>query len=243
MSLEVLPPKIYMETLADELGLSELKKVKAFQTLLEYKESDDLNLYFDQDVFGKKSDEEILQHHIDDPNLYLTDSSLSVISGSKCIGRIDVKLIDDGESLCVGALSFSQNGTHYYVVYQGDPFPLYYSDIYVLRDEYLDFRTRMTSYKSDKQKTNTNHSKRPSKPEQRITAFKYWLVGNSGKSIHSDEDLQSCYKDLGEPTRDKIWECLQQSNIKLFSSGKDDFKKAIGKVVPFKTGTGKNRSS
>jgi len=157
MSLEVLPQKIYMETLADELGLSEQKKAKAFQTLLEYSESDDLNFYFDQDVIGKKSDEEILQHHIDDPNLYLTDGELSVKKGSKCIGCIDVKLIDGGESLCVGVLSFSQNGTHYYVVYQGDPFPLYYSDIYVLRDEYLDFRTRMKPYKPKKQSDDLNN--------------------------------------------------------------------------------------
>ena len=89
------------------------------------------------------------------------------------------------------------------------------------------------------------HHKLPTKKagiqEQRINAFKYWLVGNSGRSIHDEVHLQLCYEELGSPTKNKVMEKLVLMNHKLFQSGQDDFGKAMGFVIQFKQGTGKHR--
>ena len=117
-----------------------------------------------------------------------------------------------------------------------------YEKLYFDRQQLIDYKAEYSAHFSESQKAKDSPAKQAGVLEQRKTAFKYWLVGNSGKSIYKREDLQSCYESRGGLTREEVWKRLQLMDGQLFARGMDDFLKAMAHVIQFKKGTGKDRN-
>lgn len=88
--------------------------------------------------------------------------------------------------------------------------------------------------------TPTDAAQHVPKIQQRILAFKFWLVSTASErspnTSVSVDTLQECYEIIGSPTRDEVWDKLNKIDKKLFRSGKDDFLKAAAKEIEFQTG-------
>lgn len=229
--------------------MSNMDKVMAIEALLRITRDDDLPLFFNKsltcvpasmnygdqfDEYGKyvetrfvnpKDERKFSSTHI--PYFYLlfesTDQTFVINVGGVIHDGI-VYGICEGNGRVAGYISIE------------------YENFYFDREQLINFKTEYAARFSESQKVKNSPSKKPSVVEQRETAFKYWLVGNSGKSIHDRKDLQSCYKSRGELTRDKVWERLQLMDNQLFASGKDNFKRDMANIVRFAQGTPKYRN-
>jgi len=247
-SFQILSPRPSIDEALEFLGMSNMDKVMAIEALLRITRDDDLPLYFDKkltcvpesmkygdqfDEYGKyvetrfvnpEDEREFWSKHI--PYFYIlfesTGQAFSIYVGG---------VIHDGivYNICAGNRRVAG-----YISIEYDQF-------YFDREQLITFKAEYAAHFSAKQPVNEIYSNKEGIQEQRITAFKYWLVGNSGKSIHNDDDLQDCYQKLGSPTREQVISRLLQMDKGLFTQGKDDFKKAMSKVIQFKTGTGKDR--
>ncbi len=162
MSLKILPYKIHIKTLINELGLAALPLSEALPALLDYSEKDGLDLYFDEAVLSKESDTKPSPAHVHDEDFCLTAGNLSTVSGSKCIGELGYELRNDGSFANFHISSFSQKGSHYYVVMgnRGEDahITIDYNELYVTRDDYFNFLTRMKRDGSMKQEATLGSS-------------------------------------------------------------------------------------
>jgi len=249
-SSQTLSPKPSIDEALLFLGMSNMEKAMAIQALLRISELDDLPLFFDEHLtcvptsikYGDQYDEnnEFVEFLFVNPK-----DERELISGQTLDSFHLYQSTDNNFYILVSRLIHDDIE---YCISRGDGTISEYIDIdyekfYFDREELIKYKNEYSTHFSQKPNSNTNHSKKASLPEQRTAAFKYWLIANSGKSIHSVADLQSCYEDLGEPTRDIIWDRLKIMDSKLFSCGKDDFQKAISKVIQLKVGTGNGRDS
>jgi len=249
-NVQVLSPKPSIDEALVFLGMSQMDKVMGIQALLRITDNDKLPLFFNKRLicvpasmnYGNQYDEngeheetlfvdpedeiQFLCNHI--PYMYIltesTDNTLIISIG----GVIHDGIVYD---ICKG------NGR--ILDYLSIKYEIFYFD----REQLINFKTEYSTHFSQSKKVNDAPSKPAKISEQRITAFKYWLVGNSGMSIHDPDELQSCYEKLKSPTRDQVWSRLQKMDKSLFASGQDEFNTAMGKVIQFKTGTGKGRNS
>ena len=247
---QILSPKPSIDEALEFLGMSNMDKAMGIQALLRISEFEALPLFFDQhltcvpasmkygdqfDEYGKyvetrlvnpKDERKFWSKHI--PYFYLLseskDNTLIFNIGGVIHDGIEYNICE-GNRRVAGYISIG------------------YEKFYFDREQLINFKTEYSARFSEGQEVKDSSSNKTGVLEQRIYAFKYWLVGNSGKSIHEKDDLQNCYKNLGEPTRDKVWEGLQQMDNRLFACGKADFKRAMADVVRFTQGTGKGRNS
>ena len=249
-SSQTLSPKPSIDEALLFLGMSDMEKIMAIHALLRITEYDVLPLFFDEHLtcvptsikYGDQYDEEneYVETLLINPN-----DERELMSGQIHNSFYLRQSTDNKFYILVSKLI--HDGIEYYISHGDGTIREYvtidYEKFYFDRKELVKYKNEYSAHFSEKPSSNTDRSKKASLPEQRITALKYWLVGNSGKSIHNSEDLQSCYEALNTPTREEVWEALQLMDSKLFSSGYDDFKSAAGKVVQFKLGTGKGRNT
>ena len=246
---QILSPRPSIDEALEFLGMSNMDKVMAIEALLKITRDDNLPLFFDKsltcvpvslnygdqfDEYGKyvetrfvnrEDEREFWSMHI--PYFYHLAESADQTFHINLGGVIHDGIVYD---ICIGNRRVAA-----YISIE-------YEKFYFVRDQLIDFKTGYTTRFFETQVKNDKFSKRPSMLELRKTAFKYWLVGNSGKSIHSNDELQACYVALGEPTKRDVWKRLQAMDSELFRSGKDDFLKAASSVIQFKQGTGKARN-
>ena len=247
-SSQILSPKASIDEALEFLGMSNMDKAMGIQALLRISEFEALPLFFDQhltcvpasmkygdqfDEYGKyvetrlvnpKDERKFWSMHI--PYFYLLseskDNTLIFNIGGVIHDGIEYNICE-GNRRVAGYISIG------------------YEKFYFDRVQLINFKTEYSARFSESQKMKDSPSKKAGVLELRKTAFKYWLVGNSGKSIHKREDLQSCYESRREPTREEVWQRLYLMDNKLFGPGKDDFIKAMGSVIQFTKGTSKGR--
>jgi hypothetical protein len=245
---QILSPKPSIDEALNFLGMSGMDKAMAIQALLRISEDDDLWLFFDEPLicvptsvkYGDQYDEEgdfVETLLIDRENErefwsgHILDNFQLHMPSNNSFDLIVRRVIHDGISYHIS----QSDGT------LSEGVSIGYEKFYFDREQLIDHKAGYTAYFSENQKSKELPAKKTGIQEQRITAFKYWLVGNSGKSIHDYGDLQSCYESLGEPTKTEVWKRLNLIDNKLFGPGKDDFIKAMGFVIQFKIGTSKGR--
>jgi len=249
-SSQTLSPKPSIDEALLFLGMSNMEKAMAIQALLRISELDYLPLFFDEHLtcvptsikYGDQFDE---NNEFKECLLVNPKDERELISGQTLDSFHLHQSRDNNFYILVSRLIHDDIE---YCISRGDGTISEYIDIdyekfYFNRKELIKYKNEYSTHFSEKPNSNAGQSNRPSKHEQRITAFKYWLIGNSGKSIHKRDDLQSCYITRGELTRAKIWERLNKMDHELFSAGKDNFYTDMRTVIDLKSGTGKNRSS
>jgi hypothetical protein len=246
---QILSPKPSIDEALEFLGMSGMEKAMSIQALLRISEDDGLPLFFNEPLtcvstsikYGDQYDEdgEFVETIFIDPederefwSDHILDSFKLWKSSDNSLDLIVSRIIHDGITYYI-----SQPGG---TISEG--VPIGYEKFYFDRKQLTDFKAEYSARLSESQKVKDSPPKKTGVLERRKTAFKYWLVGNSGKSIHEDNDLQSCYESRGKPTRKEVWQRLNLMDNKLFGPGKDDFIKAMGSVIQFKKGTNKGRS-
>ncbi len=246
---QILSPKPSIDEALEFLGMASMDKAMGIQALLRISEYDGLQLFFDELLtcvpastrYGDQYDDEggftetVLIKPEDEREFlseHILDSFRLWKSPDGIISILVSRVIHDGIAYHVS----HGDGT----ISEGED--IGYEKFYFDRNQLIDFKRTYQDGLSQSDNGQSNSSKKPSIMDQRITAFKYWLVGNSGRSIHNANDLQYCYETLGSPTKGQVLGQLQLMDRDLFSHGKDDFKKVMGKVIQFKVGTGKDRN-
>lgn len=246
---QILSPKPSIDEALGFLRMSDMEKAMGIQALLRISEHDALPLFFDEHLvcvstlvkYGDQFDEEggFVETLLIDPadvreflSEHILDSFQLYKSSENSFELIVSKIIHDGTSYHIS----QSDGTLSEGVSVG------YEKFYFDRKQLIEYKTEYSKHFSQRKEVKGTSSNRVSIQEQRIAAFKYWLVGNSGWSIHNPDDLKACYQELGSPTRDYVWSQLQLMDKDLFAHGKDNFKKEMSNVIEFKAGTGKDRT-
>jgi hypothetical protein len=247
---QTLSPRPSIDEALVFLGMSDMDKAMGINALLRISKDDDLPLFFDEKLvlvstsvkYGDQYDENgefedcLLIDPVDTQELctgHILANFQLHISSNNSLDLIVNKIIHDDDSYYI----YQDDGTHSEGVSIG------YEKFYFDRNELIKYQTEYHSHFNERDKAKTNNSKSKGVLEERITAFKYWLVGHSGKSIHKQKDLQDCYKELKEPTKKEIWRRLNQMDSELFRSGEIDFNRAVSKVIEFTKGTGLSRTT
>jgi hypothetical protein len=245
---QILSPQPSIDEALEFLGMSNMDKGMGIGALLRISVDDNLPLFFDAKLicvptsvrYGDQYDEEgdfVETLLIDRENErefwsgHILDNFQLHMPSNNSFDLIVRRVIHDGISYHIS----QSDGT------LSEGVSIGYEKLYFDREQLIDHKAGYTAHFSENQKSKELPAKKTGIQEQRITAFKYWLVGNSGKSIHDYGDLQSCYESLGEPTKTEVWKRLNLIDNKLFGPGKDDFIKAMGFVIQFKIGTSKGR--
>ena len=246
----VISPQPSIDEALEFLGMSNMDKAMGIQALLRISEFDSLPLMFDERLtcvptsikYGDQFDDE---GGFEETLLIDPEDEREFLSGH-ILGSFHLYKSTGGGAYCVTVNRIIHDDIAYHISQPdgtiSDGVSIGYEKLYFDRQQLIDYEAEYSAHFSEGQEVKDSPSKKPGVLEQRKTAFKYWLVGNSGKSIHERKDLQSCYKSLGEPTRDKVWERLQLMDNHLFACGKDDFKKVMADIVRFTQGTGKRRN-
>jgi hypothetical protein len=243
---QILSPKVSIDEALVFWDMSGMTKASGIQAVLNISKIDGLPIYFDEHLFcvpssvkyGDQYDEEgefieSLLIHPEDEREFLSEHILDSFQLNKTSENsfdLIVSRIIHGE--CSYNIS-QRDGT------LSEGVSIEYENFYFNREQLIKYKDEYSAHFSGKAKELP--LKTAKRLDERIIAFKYWLVGNSGKSIHKPEDLQSCYENLMEPTKKEIWQRLHLMNNKLFASGEDDFIKAVGSIIKFTKGTGKDR--
>lgn len=232
------------------LGMSDMDKAMGISALLRISEDDDLPLFFDEKLicvptsvkYGDQYDEdgEFVDCLLIDPDEtrelwsgHTLDNFQLHITADHSFNLVVSRIVHDDVSYHIS----QADGTISEGVSIG------YEKFYFDRAELIKYKAEYTSHYSENPKVKGSPSKRESVEDKRTTAFKYWLVGNSGMSIHNDDDLQGCYENFGSPTKAEVWQRLNQMDNKLFAAGYDDFIRAMSTVIQFKQGTGNGRNA
>ena len=246
---QTLSPKPSIDEALKFFGMLNMDKAMGIQALLRISEIDALPLFFDEKLtcvptsvkYGDQDDGdggcvECILIDPKDEREFWSGHIIDTFHFYKSTGG----------AFCVTVNRIIHDDIAYHISQQdgtiSDGVSIGYGKLYFDRQQLIDFKAEYSAHFSEGQEVKDSPSKKPGVIEQRKTAFKYWLVGNSGKSIHDRKDLQICYQKLGEPTRDKVWEGLQQMDKHLFASGKDDSMRVITDIVRFAQGTGKGRN-
>ena len=247
---QILSPKPSIDEALEFLGMSGMEKAMAIQALLRISEDDGLTLFFNEPLtcvptsikYGDQFDDanefiETLFIGPEDESEFWTGDILDSFQLYKSpVNAFDLivhQVIHDGRKYYIS----QSDGTISEGVSIG------YEKFYFDREQLIGFKADYSAHFSDSQTIKGASSKKSGVMDKRITTFKYWLVGSTGKSIHNPDDLQACYQELGCPTKDLVWDRLRLMDKKLFASNKPDFIKAVGNVIDFKPGTGKGRNS
>jgi hypothetical protein len=245
---QILSPQPSIDEALEFLGMSNMDKGMGIGALLRISVDDNLPLFFDAKLicvptsvrYGDQYDEEgdfVETLLIDRENErefwseHLLDTFHLHMPSDNSFDLVVRRVIHHGISYHIS----QSDGTISEGVSIG------YEKFYFDREQLIDHKAGYTAHFSENQKAKELPTKKTGIQEQRITAFKYWLVGNSGMSIHNHEDLQRCYVALGEPTRDKIIKQLLLMDNKLLGHGQDEFLKVMSSVIQVKQGTGKHR--
>jgi hypothetical protein len=245
---QILSPQPSIDEALEFLGMSSMEKAMGIQALLRISEFDALSLYFDEQLicvptsvkYGDQYDEEgefvetLLIGREDEREFWsehILDSFQLHKPSDNSFDLVVRRIIHDGISYHIS----QSDGT------LSEGVSIGYDKFYFDREELIEYKAGYTAHFSENQKSKELPTKKTGIQEQRITALKYWLVGNSGKSIHDYGDLQSCYESLGEPTKTEVWKRLNLMDNKLFGHGQDEFLKVMSSVIQVKQGTGKHR--
>jgi hypothetical protein len=244
---QILSPKVSIDEALVFLGMASMDKAMGIKALLRISEFDELPLFFDEklrcvptsvkygDQYGDEGEYiETLKIDSEDVKEFWSEHMLASFQLWK----------EPDSSLNIMVNRIIHDGAAYHI-YQcnltvSEGVSIGHENFYFNREQLIKYKDEYSAHFSGKAKELP--LKTAKRLDERIIAFKYWLVGNSGKSIHKDEDLQSCYENLNEPTKKGIWQRLHLMDNKLFASGEDDFIKAVGSIIKFTKGTGKNRS-
>jgi len=245
---QILSPKPSIDEALAFLGMSDMDKAMGISALLRICKDGDLPLFFDERLtcvptsikYGDQYDDEGEWEDY----LFIDPKDSRELWLELILGNFNLHVLPNNSfDLIVSKIIHADVSYHIYqtdgTLSEGES--VGYEKFYFDRAELIKFKAEYTSHYSERSKEKVASSQRESVQDRRTTAFKYWLVGNSGKSIHKDEDLQDCYEKLGAPTKEKIWQELSLMDNKLFAAGKDDFLKAMSSVIQFKIGTSKGR--
>ena len=247
---QILSAKPSIDEAIKFLGLSGMDKAMAIQTLLRLSEHDDLPLFFDQlltcvptsikhgDQYDDKYEfvETLFIDSEDEREFWaghILDSFQLWIPSENTYELVVSQIIRDGDQYYIS----QSDGTISEGVSIG------YEKFYFNREQLIDFKADYHAHFSTSQNGKKTPSKGVSVIDERVVAFKYWLVGNSGRSIHNLDDLKSCYEDMKYPIKDQVWKQLKKMDHILFSGKGSDSMKAIAKVIDFKLGTSTGRDS
>jgi hypothetical protein len=246
---QTLSPQPSIDEALEFLGMSKMDKAMGITALLKISNDDGLPLFFDEKLvlvptsvkYGDQYDDEgeFLESLLIDP-----DKTREFLSGH-ILANFQLHMTSNNSfDLIVNKIIRDDDS---YYIYQDDGTPsegvsIEYEKFYFERAELITYKTEYHSRFNERDIVKAGTSKPESVQAKRITAFKYWLVGNSEKSIHKREDLQACYNSLNAPSRSEIWRQLGLMDNELFAAGKDDFIKLMGSVILIKTGTSKGRN-
>ncbi len=251
----VLPPILTIKQIENELGIGRNFKTETIHhELCTYINNHDFQIYLKSNDFdlynlsdSEKNNKLTLKSKAKPINLIDTELVIQEIYFQK----YPVKIFDPAYSN-LSKQSYKEftinrvlhKSNEYFISLKGNHdigVQIHIEDLFGKRDEIFSFKLKNLNSEISAESQTTSKTKKINILDERIEAFKYWLISNSGKSIHQNNDLQQCYESKGSPTRDEIWNRLQKMDNKLFSSGYDDFIKEIGKVINLKKGTGKSR--
>ncbi len=243
--------KVYLEEAIAELGLTGMPVIRALKSLLMYSQDDDLPIYFESEITGVNIDakfEEVRDTAGDINGIQIVDGHCETLRGLKTVVSATVSASSNGTEFFIGVFSFKNKDHKYYASDETEiwvePKLLDGNALYLDRDELLNFIELMDRENRKKlYKDGSIPSKQKATPIhlQREIAFKSWLATKAGEKIHDDSSYQTCYKAIGSPTRDKVWEMLQAVDRTLFAAGRDDFF-ALQKIIKFQSGTGQGRN-
>lgn len=234
------------------LGMDGIDKAKGIQALLRISEIDCLPLFFDQLLtcvptsirYGDQYDDE---YEFTETVFVNPEDEREFLSGH-ILDSFNFWEYPEG-TLTITVSRVIHDDIAYFISYpdgtlsEGES--VGYEKFYFDRNQLIQYKNEYSAalIQDKVEQRQSTVSKSPSIVEQRVMAFKYWLVGNSGKSIHNPTDLQVRYEEMESPTKHQVWSQLQLMDKTLFASGRDDSLKAMSKVVQFKIGTGKNRNN
>jgi len=246
---QTLSPQPSIDEALEFLGMSKMDKAMGITALLKISNDDRLPLFFNEKLvlvptsvkYGDQYDDEgeFLESLLIDP-----DKTREFWSGH-ILANFQLHMASDN-SFTLVVSRIIHDGIPYHVSLPNgtisEGVSIGYEKFYFERAELITYKTEYHSHFSEHSKGKSKTSSRESILDKRITAFKYWLVGNSGKSIYKREDLQACYNSLNAPSRSEIWRRLGLMDNELFAAGKDDFIKTMGSVILIKTGTSIGRN-
>jgi hypothetical protein len=246
---QTLSPKVSIDEALVFLGMASMEKTMGIKALLRISELDGLPLFFDERLFCVPTFVQYGDQYDDEgeytKTLEIDPKDVKEFWSEHMLASFKLyKAADNSLNILVNRIIHADTPYH---IYQcdftvSDGVSIAYEKFYFDRDDLIKYKDEYSAnYCHNQQEKSSSPKKPPSIIHQRITAFKYWLIGNSGKSIHNAKDLQSSYEKLNEPTKKQVWDKLSLMDSKLFSTGKDDFLKAMSNVITFKQGTSKGR--
>ena len=247
---QTLSPQPSIDEALEFLGMSKMDKAMGIKALLKISEDDELPLFFDEKLvcvptsvnYGDQYDDEgaFLGSLLIDPH-----KTREFWSGH-ILANFQLHMASDNSFTLVVSRIIHDDIPYHVSLPNGtisEGVPIGYEKFYFDRTELIKYKQDYSAHFSEHPQRQTTASTSEGIQDKRITAFKYWLVANSGKSIHKPEDLQHCYEAFRNLPKEKIWLRLQQMDSRLFSAGMDDFNRAVSKVIRFKQGTGKDRNT
>jgi hypothetical protein len=246
---QTLSPQPSIDEALEFLGMSNMDKAMGVTALLKIINDDRLPLFFDEKLVLVPTSVKYGDQYDDDgeflESFLIAPSDTRELWSGHLLANFQLHMTSNNSFELIVSTIIHDDDSYY--IYQDDGTPsegvsIEYEKFYFDRAELIKYKTEYHSHFNEHPKGKASTSSRESVQAKRTTAFKYWLVGNSGNSIHKPEDLQDCYAILGEPTKEGIWQSLCLMDNQLFNAGKDDFKKSMGSVIEFKTGTGKGRN-
>jgi len=247
---QALSPQTSIDEALAFLGMSGMDKATGIRALLRISEDESLPLFFDEKLvcvptsvkYGDQYDEdgEFVDCLLIDP-----DDTQELWSGHT-LANFQLHMTSNNSfDLIVSRIIHADVSYH---IYQTDGtlsegVSVGYEKFHFDRKSLIGYKDKYHSNLLDQAKPTKMRTKTVSITERRVYAFKIWLIGESGKSVNNETDLQSCYESIGSPTKPAIWDHLSQMDRTLFSSGKHDFIRAISTVIRFKQGTGTGRNT
>jgi hypothetical protein len=246
---QTLSPQPSIDEALEFLGMSNIDKAMGITALLKISNDDRLPLFFDEKLVLVPTSVKYGDQYDDDgqflESFLIAPNDTRELWSGHILANFQLHMASNNSFTFVVSSIIHDDDSYY--IYQDDGTPsegvsIEYEKFYFERAELIKYKTEYHSHFSEHSKGKSKTSSRESILDKRITAFKYWLVGNSGKSIYKREDLQACYNSLSAPSRSEIWRRLGLMDNELFAAGKDDFIKTMGSVIFIKTGTSKGRN-
>jgi hypothetical protein len=241
---QTLSPQPSIDEALEFLGMSKMDKAMGIKALLKISEDDELPLFFDEKLVCVPTSVNYGDQYDDDgeflESFLIAPSDTRELWSGHLLANFQLHMTSNNSFELIVSTIIHDDVLHHLSLPDGtisEGVSIGYEKFYFERTELIKYKTEYHSHFNERDIVKAVTSKPESVQAKRITAFKYWLVGNSGKSIHKREDLQACYDSLKAPSsRSEIWRQLGLMDKQLFGSGKDDFIKLMGSVIRIKIG-------
>lgn len=248
MTINILPAQIEIEELITVFGLNQMPVSRALKIIMAYSDHDNLPLYFDTPIYGSN-----INNHFEEIKDMEGDITKVMASGQSSLFNTRKQVVaatvvtDQNETDFKLLISmFSDDGDEYYPIDETGMWVEFESfhpnSFYCTRDELDKFISKMNKTEQATTSSPRLSNKKPSKQEQRESAFKIWLTVMANLETLDENKLQECYNLIGKPTKKETWKTLQTFMPKVFNANDGDFFKNLSFDFNFEPGSGKSRN-